>query len=129
MRPAHLLVSALLALTLSTAARADSKYAFVDLQLKANQKLADDLHETKGNSLSKVPTGEQKLADVQSAGTGRTHWPWPRGVLRLIHDSTWVTLPTRPSLIHFFASANAPELSCCNPIWTTRSDFFAASRH
>jgi hypothetical protein len=32
-------------------------------------------------------------------------------VLRLIHDSTWVTLPTIPSLIHFLASCKTPELS------------------
>ena len=25
--------------------------------------------------------------------------------------------------------ANAPELSCCNPIWITRSDFLAAAWH
>lgn len=62
MRP--LLIAALLALAFVAGARADSKYTFVDLQPKANQKLAEDLHETQGNNLSKVPTGEQKLADV-----------------------------------------------------------------
>src|SRR5258708_799431 len=36
---------------------------------------------------------------VQSDGTGRTHWPLPWGVLRLIQDSTWVTIPTHPTLI------------------------------
>jgi len=53
-----------MALALSTPAPAESKYTFVDLQPKANQKLADDLHESQGNNLAKVPTGEQKLADV-----------------------------------------------------------------
>src|SRR4051812_24711772 len=65
---------------------------------------------------------------VQSAGTGRTHCPCPRRVLRLIHDSTCVTLPTRPSLTHFFASKNAPVLTCCSPICTTRPDCLAAAR-
>src|ERR1041384_1706019 len=50
------------------------------------------------------------LALVQSGGTGRPHGVFPRGVLRLIHDSTWVILPTRPCLIHSFESHNAPEL-------------------
>src|SRR5690349_16500460 len=62
---------------------------------------------------------------LQSDGTGRTHCPLPCGVLRLIHETTSVTLPTIPSLIHFFASAKAPELSYCKPICTTRSEFFA----
>src|ERR1700752_4668440 len=66
---------------------------------------------------------------VQSEGTGRTHWPLPWGVLRLIHDSTCVTLPIHPSLIHCLASVWAPELWCCRPIWTTRLDSFAAARH
>src|SRR5581483_2697701 len=69
------------------------------------------------------------FCDVQSAGTGRTHCPLPWGVLRLIHDSTCVTLPATPSLIHCLASANAPELSHCRPICTTRFDFCAAARH
>src|SRR5262249_1980144 len=62
---------------------------------------------------------------VQSEGTGRTHCPLPCGVLRLIQESTCVIVPSSPSLIHCFASANAPELSCCRPIWMTRSAFFA----
>src|SRR5262249_4534374 len=66
---------------------------------------------------------------LQSAGIGRTHCPLPWGVLRLIQDCTCVTLPTMPSFIHFFASASGPELSCCSPICTIRSDFFAAARH
>ena len=69
------------------------------------------------------------LSAVQSDGTGRTHWPCPRGVLRLIHDSTEVTFPTTPSATHFRASANAPVLTCWRPIWITRSDRFAAARH
>src|SRR3954469_20103047 len=52
---------------------------------------------------------------VQSEGIARTHWPLPCGVLRLIHDSTCVTWPSAPSLIHFLVSARAPELSCCSP--------------
>src|SRR5262245_34824092 len=66
---------------------------------------------------------------LQSAGIGRTHCPFPWGVLRLIHDETWVTLPTIPSLTHFLVSAKDPELSCCRPIWTTRFEFFAAAKH
>src|SRR5215813_6842870 len=60
---------------------------------------------------------------VQSLGISRTHCPCPCGVLRLIHDSTCVTFPTHPSLIHFFTSVKVPELSHCKPICTTRSDF------
>src|SRR6516162_8096578 len=66
---------------------------------------------------------------LQSAGMGLTHCPLPRGVLRLIHDCTCVTLPTMPSPIHFLASASAPELSCCSPICTMRFEPFAAARH
>src|SRR5215472_12717950 len=66
---------------------------------------------------------------LQSGGMGRTHCPLPRGVLRLIQDCTWVTLPTMPSAIHFLASARAPELSCCSPTCTIRSEAFAAARH
>ena len=73
--------------------------------------------------------GQSTFAAVQSAGTLRTHWPSPRGVLRLIHDSQCVTLPTRPSFTHCFASWNAPLLTCCRPICTTRFACFAARRH
>src|SRR5207245_11612679 len=62
---------------------------------------------------------------VQSGGTARTHWPLPRGVLRLIHDSTCVIFPTIPSLIHLRASAKDPELSCFSSLCITRSDFVA----
>src|SRR5215470_11812537 len=72
---------------------------------------------------------QSTFCGVQSAGTGRTHCPFPCGVLRLIHDSTWVTLPIAPSLISCFVSISAPELSCCKPICTTRSEPFAAERH
>src|SRR5271165_361869 len=65
---------------------------------------------------------------LQSDGIARTHCPWPCGELRLIHDSTIVTLPSVPSLIHLRASASSPELSCCKPICTTCFDFCAASR-
>src|ERR1041384_3301291 len=69
------------------------------------------------------------LALVQSGGTGRTHCGFPRGVLRLIHDSTWGILPTRPCLIHSFESDNDPALCCWRPMVLTRSERFAASRH
>src|SRR5215813_3505123 len=66
------------------------------------------------------------FAGVQSDGVGRTHWPFPCGVLRLIQDSTWVIFPANPSWIHFLALARAPELSCCSPICITRSELLAA---
>src|SRR5882762_8829870 len=66
---------------------------------------------------------------VQSDGTCRTHWPLPCGELRLIQDSTCVILPAIPSFIHLRVSASEPELSCCSPTCTTRSDCFAAARH
>src|SRR6266513_478988 len=66
---------------------------------------------------------------VQSGGNLRTQLPLACGVLRLIQDSAWVSFPTIPSLIHFRTSAIEPELSCCKPICTTRSDFFASARH
>src|SRR5215813_425288 len=72
---------------------------------------------------------QSTFAAVQSEGTGRTHCHFPFGVLRLIHDSTCVILPAIPCLTHARASETVPELSCCNPICTTRSDFRAASRH
>ena len=72
---------------------------------------------------------QRTFAAVQSEGTARTHCPLPCGVLRLIHASTCVTLPTIPWLIHFFVSASDPELSCCNPTCTTDFDFFAAFMH
>src|SRR5206468_11541511 len=66
--------------------------------------------------------------ELQSEGIWRTHCPCPCLLLRLIHDSTIATLPTLPSLIHCFASAREPSLSCCRPIWTTRSELLAALR-
>lgn len=45
-------------------AAADATFTFVDLQPKANQKLADDLHDNQGNNWANLPQGEQKLADV-----------------------------------------------------------------
>src|SRR6185437_16904540 len=72
---------------------------------------------------------QRMLLALQSAGIGRTHCPLPCGVLRLIQDSTIVTLPTIPSLIHFLVSASEPSLSCCRPSCTMRSEFFAACRH
>src|SRR5664279_4330361 len=66
---------------------------------------------------------------LQSPGTSRYHLPWPCGVLRLIHDSTIVTLPNRPACYHLRASATSPDLSCCNPICTTCLDLCAACRH
>ncbi len=57
---------ALAALLLSaTVAAAEAKFTFVDLQPKANQKLADDLHASEGNNLASVPRGEQKLGDFR----------------------------------------------------------------
>jgi hypothetical protein len=49
---------------LAVAATAEPKFTFVDLQPKANHKLADDLGERAGNNLANVPQGEQKLGDV-----------------------------------------------------------------
>src|SRR5579884_1230727 len=72
---------------------------------------------------------QRTFCGLQSGGIGRTHCPFPCGVLRLIQDSTIVTLPTMPSLIHFFVSASDPSLSCCKPSCTMRSEFFAACRH
>jgi hypothetical protein len=57
-----LVCGAVLALTVTAGAQA--KFTFVDLQPKANHKLADDLHESAGNNLANVPQGEQKMADV-----------------------------------------------------------------
>ena len=61
-----LLAALLCSLTLLAAAsaRAAAKFTFVDLQPKANQKLADDLHGSEGNHLRNVPQGEQKLKEV-----------------------------------------------------------------
>src|SRR5262249_50996912 len=83
------------------------------------------------NGLARLPLRKRfqsTFAAVQSGGTDRTHCPLPLGVLRLIHDSTWVILPAIPSLIHCLASASGPELWCCGPIWMTRSDLRAALR-
>src|SRR5215475_12195975 len=89
-----------------------------------------NLYGSKGRSVRPFRNALQfTFCAVQSEGTGRTHCPLPCGVLRLIQDSTCVIFPSDPSVIHFLASANAPELSCCRPIWITRSDFFAAARH
>src|SRR3989442_5087105 len=49
---------------------------------------------------------------VQAGGTARTHWPLPRGVLRLIQDATCGIFPAVPSLIHLLASAQDPDISC-----------------
>jgi hypothetical protein len=44
----------------------DKKWAFVDIQSKANQKLKDGFHSnTEGNNLAEVPTGEQTLEGVK----------------------------------------------------------------
>jgi hypothetical protein len=46
--------------------KTDKKWIFIDLQPKANHKLADDVQEgTGGNDLKEVKTGEQTLADVR----------------------------------------------------------------
>jgi hypothetical protein len=50
---------------LAGVAGADAKFTFVDLQSKANHKLADDLHGTEGNHLANVPKGEQTLAGTR----------------------------------------------------------------
>src|SRR5262249_34261894 len=65
MRPIQSFACAILALAWVTAARADLRFSFIDLQPKANQKLADDLHDTTGNNLAKVPMGEQTLEGVK----------------------------------------------------------------
>ena len=45
--------------------KTDMKWVFIDLQAKANHKLADDVQEgTGGNDLSEVKTGEQTLAKI-----------------------------------------------------------------
>src|SRR5437764_8326217 len=72
---------------------------------------------------------QRTLPAVQSLGTALTHCPFPCGVLRLIHASTWVILPTIPSLIHLRASCSAPKLVHCKPSPTTCFDLAAASRH
>jgi hypothetical protein len=51
-------------LALAVAVRADGKFTPLDLQSKANHRLADDLHETQGNHLGTVPTGMQQLEGV-----------------------------------------------------------------
>src|SRR5690242_7980278 len=45
-------------------ASAEPTFTFVDLQPKANHRLADDLHESAGNKLANVPQGEQTLGRV-----------------------------------------------------------------
>jgi hypothetical protein len=46
--------------------KSDKKWIFIDLQPKANHKLADDVQEgTGGNDLKEVKTGEHTLADVR----------------------------------------------------------------
>jgi hypothetical protein len=52
-------------LALACAASAEPKRTFVDLQPKANQKLADDLFGREGNNFANVPRGEQKMADTR----------------------------------------------------------------
>src|SRR5579863_7964634 len=95
-----------------------------------NRRQLMSLKPSKGRSERPLRKAVQStFCAVQSEGTGRTHCPLPCGVLRLIQDSTCVTLPTHPSLIHCLASVSAPELWCCNPICTTRSDALAAARH
>jgi hypothetical protein len=59
------LVPVLTGLLMVAVAAAEPKLTFVDLQPKANHKLADSLHETEGNHLGNVPKGEQKMADTQ----------------------------------------------------------------
>src|ERR1700686_4124649 len=86
-----------------------------------------NLYESNGRDCRPLRNSFQStFPTVQAGGTGRTHCPLPLGVLRLIQDSTCVILPAIPFLIHARASATDPELSCCSPIWTMRSDFRAA---
>jgi len=44
-------------------AGAEAKLTFVDVQPKANQRLADDLHDSPGNNLANVPQGEQQMGE------------------------------------------------------------------
>jgi hypothetical protein len=59
------------ALGLAPAGLADSKFSYVDLQPKANQKLTDRFGDratgqvTEGNTLTSLPKGEQTLAEVK----------------------------------------------------------------
>jgi hypothetical protein len=46
-------------------AGAEAKLTFVDLQPKANHKLAEDLHESEGNNLANVPQGEQQMGEAR----------------------------------------------------------------
>jgi hypothetical protein len=66
-RPAILLLSAFVcSVALAAAATAaEPTFVFVDLQAQANQKLSDDLHNSEGNNLAKVPQGEQKLGETR----------------------------------------------------------------
>lgn len=52
--------------TFAASAVADERIAYVDLQLKANQKLSDNLGTGReGNNLVNLPKGEQTFADVK----------------------------------------------------------------
>src|SRR5215468_891218 len=95
-----------------------------------NSRQLMNLYASKGRDERPLRNASQRtLSGVQSAGTARTHCPFPCGVLRLIHDSTCVILPGRPCLIHCLVSAREPELSCCRPTVTTCLELLAASRH
>lgn len=50
---------------LAAVAGADPSFTLVDLQAKANHKLADDLHELEGTHLNGVPRGEQTLGGTR----------------------------------------------------------------
>jgi hypothetical protein len=66
-RPVTSLLTALVCSValVAAAAAAEPTFIFVDLQAQANQKLSDDLHNTEGNNLAKVPQGEQKLGETR----------------------------------------------------------------
>jgi len=65
-RLARWLAGGAMVLLSAAVAAADPTFTFVDLQPKANHKLADDLHpDSEGNHLGAVPQGEQKLGDVR----------------------------------------------------------------
>jgi hypothetical protein len=59
--PMRLLLGLAFSLALVAAAGAEGKFTPVDLQSKANHRLADDLHATQGNHLGNVPKGVHQL--------------------------------------------------------------------
>src|SRR5258708_33459455 len=93
-----------------------------------NRRQLMNLYASNGRSARPFRNAPQfTLVALQSAGTGLTHCPCPWGELRDIQDSTCAIFPSAPLLIQSLVSASPPELSCCNPIWITRSDLAAAA--